>query len=84
MGQSTQLFSGSGDQREDRLDFDVTYDGVQAVGVDTRLKVDDRLGEFLTGGGRFVVSAITADSLDDVAAGHAAVAHSVGAQHSVA
>ncbi|MDT5229732.1 MAG: hypothetical protein QOI39_232 [Mycobacterium sp.] len=69
-GQSTQVFSGSGDQREDALDFDVTYDGVRGVGVDTRLKVDDRLGEFLTAGGRFVVTAITADSLDDVAAAH--------------
>ncbi|MCW2686964.1 MAG: putative monooxygenase [Mycobacterium sp.] len=69
-GQSTQIFSGSGEQREDGLDFDVTYNGIRAVGVDTRLKVDDRLGEFLARGGRFVISAITAESLDDVAAAH--------------
>jgi 2-polyprenyl-6-methoxyphenol hydroxylase-like FAD-dependent oxidoreductase len=69
-GQSTQIFSGSGADRKDELDFDVTYDGVRGIGVDTRLKVDDRLGEFLTAGGRFVVTAITADSLDDVAGAH--------------
>jgi hypothetical protein len=69
-GQSTQVFSGSGADREDGLDFDVEYDGVRAAGVDTRLKVDDRIGEFLSRGGRFVVSVITADSLDDVAAAH--------------
>jgi 2-polyprenyl-6-methoxyphenol hydroxylase-like FAD-dependent oxidoreductase len=69
-GQSTQVFSGSGGERLDSLDFDVSYDGVRGVGVDTRLKVDDRLAEFLVRGGRFVVSAITADSLDDVAGAH--------------
>jgi len=69
-GQSTQIFSGTGAEREDSLDFDVSYEGVRAIGVDTRLKVDDRLGDFLTAGGRFVVSAITAASLDDVAAAH--------------
>ena len=69
-GQSTQVFSGFGDERVDSLDFDVSYDGVRGVGVDTRLKVDDRLAEFLARGGRFVISAITADSLDDVAAAH--------------
>jgi 2-polyprenyl-6-methoxyphenol hydroxylase-like FAD-dependent oxidoreductase len=69
-GQSTQVFSGSGKAREDGLDFDVTYNGIRAVGVDTRLKVDDRLSDFLTAGGRFVVSAITAETLDDVAAAH--------------
>jgi hypothetical protein len=54
-GQSTQVFSGSGQAREDGLDFDVTYQGFRAVGVDTRLKVDDRLSDFRTAGGRFVV-----------------------------
>jgi 2-polyprenyl-6-methoxyphenol hydroxylase-like FAD-dependent oxidoreductase len=69
-GQSTQIFSGSGEERVDSLDFDVSYGGVRGVGVDTRLKVDDRLAEFITRGGRFVISAITVDSLDDVAAAH--------------
>ncbi|HEX7824429.1 MAG TPA: styrene monooxygenase/indole monooxygenase family protein [Mycobacterium sp.] len=69
-GQSTQVFSGSGARREDSLDFDVDYDDIRGVGVDTRLKVDDRLGEFLAARGRFVVTSITADSLDDVAAAH--------------
>jgi 2-polyprenyl-6-methoxyphenol hydroxylase-like FAD-dependent oxidoreductase len=64
-GQSTQVFSGSGADREDGLDFDVEYDGVRAAGVDTRLKVDDRIAEFLSRGGRFVGSVITADSLDE-------------------
>ena len=48
-GQSTQVFSGSGVERVDSLDFDVSYDGVRGVGVDTRLKVDDRLAEFSPG-----------------------------------
>jgi 2-polyprenyl-6-methoxyphenol hydroxylase-like FAD-dependent oxidoreductase len=69
-GQSTQIFSGSGADRKDGLDFDVTYGGIRAVGVDTRLKVDDRLNEFITRGGRFVISAISGDALDDVAAAH--------------
>jgi hypothetical protein len=58
-GQSTQIFSCSGADRKDGPDFDVTYGGIRAVGVDTRLKVDDRLNEFITRGGRFVVSAIS-------------------------
>ncbi|MDX1891141.1 styrene monooxygenase/indole monooxygenase family protein [Mycolicibacterium sp. 050158] len=69
-GQSTQVFSGAGAERRDDLDFDVEYDGIRAAGVDTRLKVDDRIGEFLASGGRFVVTVITTDTLDDVAAAH--------------
>src|ERR1700712_4793105 len=68
-GQSTQIFSGSGVDREYGLDFDTDYAG-RAVGVDTRLKVDDRLGEFIARGRRFVVSPVSRDSLDDVAAAH--------------
>jgi 2-polyprenyl-6-methoxyphenol hydroxylase-like FAD-dependent oxidoreductase len=69
-GQSTQVFSGAGATRQDGLDFDVTYDGVRGIGVDTRVKVDDRIGEFIGRGGRFVVSSITSDTIDDVAAAH--------------
>jgi 2-polyprenyl-6-methoxyphenol hydroxylase-like FAD-dependent oxidoreductase len=70
-GQSTQIFTGVGENRQDLLDFDTTYlDGARAVGVDTRLKVDERLTEFTSRGGRFVISAVTADSLDEIAAGH--------------
>lgn len=69
-GQSTQVFSGAGARRVEHLDFDTTYDGFSAVGVDTRLKVDERLGTFLERGGRFVVTAVTPESLDGVAAAH--------------
>lgn len=70
-GQSAQIFTGVGERRQDLLDFDTTYgDGARAIGVDTRLKVDERLNEFVSRGGHFVVSAVTADSLDDVAARH--------------
>jgi 2-polyprenyl-6-methoxyphenol hydroxylase-like FAD-dependent oxidoreductase len=70
-GQSTQIFAGSGSARQDLLDFDTTYgDGARAIGVDTRLKVDERLREFISRGGHFVVASITADGIDDVAARH--------------
>jgi 2-polyprenyl-6-methoxyphenol hydroxylase-like FAD-dependent oxidoreductase len=69
-GQSTQIFTGTGEVRKDILDFDTTYDGIRAIGVDTRLKVDDRLGEFISGGGHFVVSTISVDGIDEVAAAH--------------
>lgn len=69
-GQSTQIFSGTGSDRRDELDFDVAYDGIRGVGVDTRLKADDRLAEFDSRGGRFVVSTITPENLDDVATAH--------------
>ncbi|MCV7424026.1 cadherin repeat domain-containing protein [Mycobacterium yunnanensis] len=69
-GQSTRMFTGAGTERQDVLDFDVDYDGFQAVGVDTRLKVDERIGEFLVGGGRFVVTVVDADVLDDIASAH--------------
>jgi 2-polyprenyl-6-methoxyphenol hydroxylase-like FAD-dependent oxidoreductase len=69
-GQSTQIFSGTDEIRQDLLDFDTAYDGVRAIGVDTRLKVDDRLSEFISRGGHFVVSAVTVDDIDQVAAAH--------------
>jgi hypothetical protein len=69
-GQSTQIFSGYGESRADLLDFDTAYDGIRAIGVDTRLKVDDRLSEFVAKGGQFVVSAVTVDRIDDIAAAH--------------
>ncbi|MCV7224823.1 styrene monooxygenase/indole monooxygenase family protein [Mycolicibacterium komossense] len=70
-GQSTQIFTGVGGNRQDLLDFDTTYlDGARAIGVDTRLKVDERLREFTSRGGHFVISQVTADSLDEIAASH--------------
>jgi Styrene monooxygenase A putative substrate binding domain len=50
--------------------FDGTFDGFTAEGVDTRLKADDRISEFLSLGGAFVVRAVDAADLDDIAAGH--------------
>jgi 2-polyprenyl-6-methoxyphenol hydroxylase-like FAD-dependent oxidoreductase len=70
-GQSTQIFTGTDTSRQDLLDFDTFYqDGARAIGVDTRLKVDERLTEFISRGGRFVVSTITASDIDDVAGAH--------------
>jgi Styrene monooxygenase A putative substrate binding domain len=50
--------------------FDGTFDGFTAEGIDTRLKADDRISEFLALGGAFVVRTVDVDGLDEIAAGH--------------
>jgi 2-polyprenyl-6-methoxyphenol hydroxylase-like FAD-dependent oxidoreductase len=50
--------------------FDSTFDGFTAIGVDTRLKADDRIGEFLTLNEKSVVRSVNVDALDEIAADH--------------
>src|SRR3984957_11890516 len=50
--------------------FDGTFDGFTAEGIDTRLKADDRISEFLALGGSFVVRTVDVDGIDEIAAGH--------------
>jgi hypothetical protein len=50
--------------------FDGTFDGFTAEGIDTRLKADDRISEFLALGGACVVRTVDVDGLDEIAAGH--------------
>jgi 2-polyprenyl-6-methoxyphenol hydroxylase-like FAD-dependent oxidoreductase len=50
--------------------FDAGFSGYTAVGVDPRLKADDRIGLFLDLGGSFVVEKIDLDLLDDIARRH--------------
>jgi hypothetical protein len=50
--------------------FDASFDGFTAEAVDTRLKATDRIAEFIAAGGAFVVEAVDADRLDEIAAEH--------------
>ncbi|MET0798215.1 MAG: styrene monooxygenase/indole monooxygenase family protein [Rhodococcus sp. (in: high G+C Gram-positive bacteria)] len=50
------------------LQFDSAFAGFVGVGVDIRLKADDRLTLFQQRGGRFVVDKVDADKLDSIAA----------------
>jgi 2-polyprenyl-6-methoxyphenol hydroxylase-like FAD-dependent oxidoreductase len=59
-----------GEPNVELIAFDGTFDGFTAEGVDTRLKADDRISEFLSVGGTFVVRAVDAAALDEIAAGH--------------
>jgi 2-polyprenyl-6-methoxyphenol hydroxylase-like FAD-dependent oxidoreductase len=50
--------------------FDAEFSDFTAVGVDPRLKADDRIGLFLDLGGDFVVQKVDVDALDDIAHRH--------------
>jgi 2-polyprenyl-6-methoxyphenol hydroxylase-like FAD-dependent oxidoreductase len=52
------------------IGFDGAFDGFIAEGIDARLKADDRITEFRSLGGKFVVGAVDADGLDAIAAAH--------------
>ena len=67
-GMSGRLVVGPDDERLELLDFDSNFNGFQAVGMDVRVKVDDRLTAFRERGGRFVVDAIDPVRLDPIAA----------------
>ncbi|MGC0365324.1 hypothetical protein ABH922_003308 [Rhodococcus sp. 27YEA15] len=68
-GMSTRLYSGSGDQSANVLEFDPDFRYV-AQGVDVRLRADDRIGRFLDRGGRFEVETVDAIELDTIAGEH--------------
>ncbi len=52
------------------IGFDGAFDGFVAVGIDARLKADDRINGFRALGGKFVVETVDADKLDLIAAAH--------------
>lgn len=52
------------------LGFDTDYRYYRAQAVDVRLRTDDRIGRFIERGGEFRVEAVTADTLDNIAATH--------------
>ncbi|MCR8898711.1 cadherin repeat domain-containing protein [Gordonia sp. GONU] len=66
-GMSARLYGGSGADRAPVLEFDPDY-GYVAQAVDLRLRADDRLGRFLDRGGRFEVTTVDVDRLDEIAA----------------
>ncbi|MEO9326450.1 styrene monooxygenase/indole monooxygenase family protein [Gordonia aurantiaca] len=65
-GMSARLYSGSGEDRTRVLEYDPEY-GYVAAAVDLRLRADDRLGRFLDRGGRFEVTTVDLDRLDEIA-----------------
>ncbi|ETD31712.1 styrene monooxygenase/indole monooxygenase family protein [Williamsia sp. D3] len=67
-GISARTITGSGHDYTELLDFDAEFPGFEAIGVDTRLKVDERLTLFLEKGGRFVVENVDPGRLDSIAA----------------
>lgn len=66
-GTSVRAVDSSGDPL---LEFDSEFDSFQAVGVDTRLKTDERLSQFINAGGTFVVDSVNVESLNDIAREH--------------
>lgn len=67
-GLSARTITGGGHDYTELLDFDAEFPGWEAVGVDTRLKVDERLTQFLEKGGRFIVENVDPERLDGIAA----------------
>src|ERR1700690_2880036 len=59
-----------GEPNVELIAFDGTFDGFTAEGIDTRLKADDRISDFLALSGAFVVRTVDLDGLDEIAAGH--------------
>ena len=66
-GMSVRLYGGAGEDRAPVLEYDPDY-GYIAAAVDLRLRADDRLGRFLDRGGRFEVTTVDVDRLDEIAA----------------
>lgn len=58
----------AGPDSAELIQFDGHFEGYAGVAVDTRLKVDERLTTFQERGGRFVVAAVTPETLDAIAA----------------
>ena len=50
------------------IEFDADFNGFTAIGIDPRLKADDRIGKLIAVGGVFVVQRVDSDTLDDIAA----------------
>ncbi|MGF6881524.1 2-polyprenyl-6-methoxyphenol hydroxylase-like FAD-dependent oxidoreductase [Nocardia sp. GAS34] len=57
----------AGPENAELIAFDGNFDGYAGVAVDTRLKADERLTAFQERGGRFVVDAVTPETLDAIA-----------------
>ncbi|MFI5781273.1 styrene monooxygenase/indole monooxygenase family protein [Nocardia sp. NPDC051570] len=60
----------AGEENAELIAFDGDFEGYVGIAVDTRLKADERLTAFLERGGRFVVDAVTLDTLDGIAGSH--------------
>ena len=68
-GISVRLYSEEDGVRSRVLEFNPDF-GYEAQAVDVRLRADDRIGHFLDRGGQFVVEAVDAQRLDEIAAAH--------------
>ncbi|MDF0529298.1 cadherin repeat domain-containing protein [Tsukamurella sp. 8F] len=68
-GMATRLTSGEPGELSGLLDFDPEF-GYVASGIDVRLRAHDRLKRFIERGGRFLVDAVSRESLDTIAAQH--------------
>lgn len=68
-GISVRLYSEEDGVRSRVLEFNPDF-GYEAQAVDVRLRADDRIGHFLDRGGKFVVEAVDAQRLDEIAAAH--------------
>ena len=66
-GISARTITGSGHDYTELLDFDADFPGFEAIGVDTRLKVDERITQFQEKGGTFIVEEVDPDRLDTIA-----------------
>jgi len=69
-GISARTITGSGHDHTELLDFDTDFPGFEAIGVDTRLKVDERIVQFEEKGGTFIVEAVDPERLDTIAGRH--------------
>ncbi|MBI3217713.1 MAG: cadherin repeat domain-containing protein [Mycobacterium sp.] len=67
-GMSVRLVDGTDAHRPELIAFDADFDGFRGVAVDTRLKADDRITEFVARGGNFVVGTVDPARLDGIAA----------------